>query len=305
MKIYSDAYTQYEALEFLVSHLTQTEPEPERITFTLGTQTPRMPLDSSSVQTDPLPSPAVDKIEMIIQTDTPIEDTSESVASTSTANKTSRDLPPSYSESRKNDLHPDHSEQHEMRIAAEAIRKWHKGIEIPLSPVQGGISEDAIEEWAALKEEMGFECLAIDKVIEMSIKTGRSRSERSTATSESSAPLGRRRNKFYNIYNTFVYGKDERKANADAERPLAAAVTNSAVFLGLCVVAAGVLVGPYMHHQYTIPGGPTYYDRAAWSEFNSLYPVGEGFAHDGAAGVWAFIGRVGGGAARMARGWPT
>lgn len=302
VKSYSDAYTQYEASGFLESRTTQTDPEPKKAVFTSGAQTMQIQVDSSSVQTDPIPPPLpVAKVEMDIQTELPFEDPNESVASTSTANRSGRDLPPSYTESGK-DLKRETQEQHDMHIASEAIRKWHRGMDVPLSPMPNGISEDALEEWAALKEEMGFECLAIEKVLEMSSRTGRSRSERSTATSESSSG-GRRKSRFYNIYNTFVYGKDG--GSAEAERPLAAAVTQSAMFLGVCVVAAGVLVGPYMHHQYTIPGGPTYYDRAAWSEFNTMYPVGEGFVQDGAAGVWSFIGRVGGGAARMARGWPT
>ena len=62
---------------------------------------------------------------------------------------------------------------------------------------------------------------------------------------------------------------------------------------------------PYMAPQYAVPGGATYYDRAAWNSFNSIHAGGEMFAPDGTAAVWNFIGRVGGGAARIARGWPT
>jgi len=36
-----------------------------------------------------------------------------------------------------------------------------------------------------------------------------------------------------------------------------------------------------------------------------MQAAGEGFGPDGTAAVWNFLGRVGGGAARMARGWPT
>ncbi|KAF5327764.1 hypothetical protein D9619_004084 [Psilocybe cf. subviscida] len=36
-----------------------------------------------------------------------------------------------------------------------------------------------------------------------------------------------------------------------------------------------------------------------------FHGVGEGFAPDGTAVVWSFLGRVGGSAARMARGWST
>jgi hypothetical protein len=42
-----------------------------------------------------------------------------------------------------------------------------------------------------------------------------------------------------------------------------------------------------------------------WNTFNSMHATGEGFAPDGTAAVWNFLGWVGSGAARIARGWPT
>jgi hypothetical protein len=41
-----------------------------------------------------------------------------------------------------------------------------------------------------------------------------------------------------------------------------------------------------------IPGGPTYYDRAAWTSFNSMQASGEGFAADRASAFWDLIGLV-------------
>jgi len=65
-------------------------------------------------------------------------------------------------------------------------------------------------------------------------------------------------------------------------------------------------VSPYMAPAYySVPGGPTYYDRAAWTSFNTLQGTGEGFSSDGTTTVWNFLGRVGGVLLRIARGWPT
>ena len=151
----------------------------------------------------------------------------------------------------------------------------------------------------------------------MSIKTGLPREAAAAARGEGPAvaeaesdseasgrgPTSRRvtrKGRFYNIYNTFVYGHPERERNA-----LSANITQAAVVLGVCAIAASVMTAPYTQPQYQVPGAPTYYDRAAWSEFNRLYPAGEGFGGDGAATVWDFLSRITGGAARMARGWPT
>lgn len=342
-KEYSDAYTQYEQSEFLSSATTQTDAEPKKAVASFSTQT-EIVTSTSSAQTDPIhvPPPIV-KVEMEIQTESPdLEEGSSSGSATPAEDMASSsstvlpptpkaalqsaflgDLPPSYSQIADLDGN-DPQTQRDMRVAAETVRKWHAGLHVPLNPVPGGVSADALEEWTALKEELGFECLAIDKVIEMSIKTGLPRDvaaaargegptigndddDEAESDSESGAakglPAGRRfarKNRFYNIYNTFVYGHPERERTT-----LGANLTQAAVVLGVCAIAASVLTAPYTQPQYNVPGAPTYYDRAAWSEFNRLYPAGEGFAGDGAATVWDFLGRIGGGAARMARGWPT
>jgi len=75
----------------------------------------------------------------------------------------------------------------------------------------------------------------------------------------------------------------------------------------LCAGASAVAVF-FMTHgssQVVIPGGPTYYDRAAWSSFNTMHANGEGFAGDGTSVVWNFLSRLSGGAARIVQGWPT
>ena len=228
------------------------------------------------------------------------------------------DLPPSYAQITGGSDNPvDAQTQRDMAVAAEAIRKWHDGLHLPLSPIPGGVSVDAIEEWTALKEELGFDCSAIDKVLEMSLKNGpRSTRDDDLLSSPGAGPSSRRytrKNRFYNIYNTFVYGSDrdrERKDEEDEDRHRGATfqpgMLQTCAVAGLFALAVSVFTAPYMQAQYSVPGGPTYYDRMAWAEFNRLNPAGEGFVMDGATSIWDFIGRVGGEAARMAaRNFPT
>ncbi|KAL5504361.1 hypothetical protein ACEPAH_8435 [Sanghuangporus vaninii] len=311
VKHYSDAYTQHEVSEFTASNCVQTDPEPKRPMAALSTQTEMTSTTTSLIQTDPEPVPKpVLKLETEVQTDALDSEHSGTFvddSEASTSKRPNRDLPPSYAESSQS---AEDQEQRDMRIASEAILRWHKGLDVPLSPLPKGISDDALEEWAALKQEIGFDCLAIDKVLEMSLKTGCSRDGTRSERSSTAAPTevssaSSRRSRLYNIYNTFVYGKPDAERDQERDRSLAAGLTQAAVVLGGCIVAAGLLSGPYLHPQYNIPGGPTYYDRAAFSEFNNLAPVGEGFVPDGAATVWDFLGRIGGEAARMARGWPS
>ena len=158
---------------------------------------------------------------------------------------------------------------------------------MPIAPVPEGISEDAIEDWKALKEELGIECHAVEQIIGNSRRTGLPRSSKTP-----------RRGRFYNIYNTYVYGdKPEGSSGAFSYSQVLFYVGASA--------AVAFLVGSSIAPQYAIPGGPTYYDRAAWSSFNSIQAVGEGFPGDGSTALWGFLGKLGGGAARTLQGWPT
>lgn len=191
------------------------------------------------------------------------------------------DQPPAY-----NQINAQAQEERDWRVVAESLKKWHRGAKIPFEPVPGGISEEAIEEWKALKEELGVECMVIDKIVESSERTPRS-------------PKPRRGGRFYNIYNTYVYG--DKNASNSSSSGLAGQVVMWIAASALVLLAAS----PYMVPHYSMQGGPTYYDRTAWSSFNTMQAAGEGFSPDGTAAVWNFLGRVGGGAARIARGWPT
>jgi hypothetical protein len=323
---YTDAYTQHDLASFTTTSVAQTDPAPRVLATSLGIQTDgQLTSASLSTQTD-IPIPRV-MTEVEVQTEEPRTSRSpspqeydEALASSSSTvlpptprakpasldvlNPNSPiDLPPSYnqvtSETPSHDiLHlldtedlsfsdiPDPRKRRDLRIAIETLRIWHSGLEVPLRPPVR-VSAEMLEEWRALKEEVGIGCGIFDRALE------------SAATSVPTS--GRHKSsRFYNIYNTYVYGSD----NAAGKVPWSGLASH----VLLCVGASAVVffaMSPFLAHQYVVPGGPTYYDRTAWSSFNTMRPAGEGFSSEGNIAVWNFLGRLGGGAARIARGWPT
>jgi hypothetical protein len=207
------------------------------------------------------------------------------------------DEPPAY-----NQITDDRGEG-EWRVAAETLKKWHNGVKIPFEPVEGGITEEAVEDWKALKQELGVECMVIDKIVANSERTV------TAATSTSRLPReqkARRSGRFYNIYNTYVYGDGTKPSSSPTSSGSFSFgfASQAVMFMGASALVL-MAATPYLVPTYSIPGGATYYDRSAWNSFNSMQAAGEGFGPDGTAAVWNFLGRVGDGAARMARGWPT
>ncbi|PPQ92590.1 hypothetical protein CVT25_007282 [Psilocybe cyanescens] len=288
LKEYSDFGTQYDPTEFAVNHGVQTEFELKPVKTSFSIQTDEIP------QPKPVPAaPPRITVEMEIQTEEAAEEPSrspspahdESMASSSSTivPPTPKalpkpldhlDEPPAYNQVTEAD-----KEERKWRLAAEAtLKEWHHGAKIPLEPIAGGVSEETVEEWKALKQELGVECTVIDKIIAASDKTPR----------KDPKP---RRNRFYNIYNTYVYG------DKNATSP-----TTSQVITYLSVGALAVFaVTPYIMPHNSIPGGVTYADRAAWNSFNAM----PGDTADGTTAVLEIIRRLTGGAARYARGWPT
>ncbi|KAJ7081877.1 hypothetical protein B0H15DRAFT_940416 [Mycena belliarum] len=286
LKEYSDSSTQYEAHLFLVSHKTQTDSEPKILTA------------SATMQTDPEPvvalPPAPNTSEMEIQTEPePEPEPVEPKASTSVPAPTPTDAPPAY----KQVLSPEEQEEHDWRVTVATLKKYHPGARVE-EGVPGGISLDALEDWRALKEELGVSCLVVDKILNNSPHTGLPRAP----TDADAIPHRRRGGRFYNIYNTYVYG-GAKAPNSNAN-PFPA-IPPPALWVGGTVLFFLMLGPSVMIPYYSVPGGPTHYDRAVWSSFNTMQGVGEGFSNDGTEAVWSFLGRVGGGAARMVRGWPT
>lgn len=301
-KEYSDAYTQHESAEFTASAQIQTDLEPKILTASFSTQTDEPLVQTLAIQTDPepLPPPKV-TIDTEIQTEEVAVETSRSPSPNETMASSSSTLVPPTPKPAIASLHPDlppaynqvteqDQDEQKWRVATETLKHWHKGVNIPFEPVPGGVSEDAVEHWKSLQDELGIGCMVVDEVIATSEKTGQPRSTKD----------GKRRSKFYNIYNTYVYGHGK---DGPSSFP-----TSFASQIALCMGASAFVVlalGPYVIPHYAIPGGPTYYDRSAWHAFNSMQATGEGFSPDSATAVWSFIGRVGDGAARIARGWPT
>ncbi|KAF5374495.1 hypothetical protein D9615_009115 [Tricholomella constricta] len=304
-KEYSDSSCQYDPLFFSTSHQTQTDPEPKviRVSFSTQTEAPRLATFATQTEPDPIPVLRImaemqvqtDEIEEVSRSPSPQAEQTESMASSSSTiipptpkahlrAMEPHDEPPAY-----NQINVQEQEEREWRALAETLKKWHPGAKIPFEAVEGGISAEAIEEWKALKEELGVECMVIDKIVESS--------ERAPRSPKDGKP--RRGGRFYNIYNTYVYG--DKNAPASSSTGVAGQVV---MWIGASALVL-LAVSPYMVPHYSVQGGPTYYDRTAWSSFNTMQAAGEGFSPDGTAAVWNFLGRVGGGAARIARGWPT
>ncbi|KAF8910537.1 hypothetical protein CPB84DRAFT_1763906 [Gymnopilus junonius] len=304
LKEYSDTATQYDPTLFAVNHSMQTESERKPIKVAFSIQTDEIPQPKAL----PPPPPRI-TVEMEIQTETeevaeepsrsPSPGHDESMASSSSTivpptpkqqplhKHLEFDEPPAYTPEME-------LEEREWRAAAEALKKWHHGVKIPFEPVAGGISEETAEEWKALKHELGVECTVIDKIVEGSERVQRPR--------DPTKP--RRSGRFYNIYNTYIYGNHKGPSSSSATFPTDL-LRQGIVFAGASALVI-LAITPYISPPTaTIPGGLTYYDRAAWNSFNSMPRAGEGFVPDGTAAVWNFLGRVGGGAARLARGWPT
>ncbi|KAL1667408.1 hypothetical protein GGF50DRAFT_112303 [Schizophyllum commune] len=191
------------------------------------------------------------------------------------------------------DAPPAYEEDEEERIT----RKLHP--HLALSPK--GISREALEEWRNLKEETGVDCLVIERLLE---SAAGSSSSSAASTSDASAP--RRRSRFYNIYNTYIYPES---TPGGLNRPQFSWVHLSVGVLSTAIVF--YLSSAAQAPQYQmIPGGPTVYDREAWNAFNRLAGGSEGMltnvgAGDGTEAVWSFLRRGVNGAAMYARGWPT
>ncbi|KAF5327753.1 hypothetical protein D9619_004089 [Psilocybe cf. subviscida] len=309
VKEYSDGSTQYDPTLFAVNHGMQTDPEPKVIYASFEVQTDEMPEPEPRI-IEVAPAPRI-TMEMEIQTDavevaaepsrSPSPAPEESMASSSstivppTPKPSAKHLadqldePPAYNQVTEAD-----KEEREWRLAADTLKKWHQGVQIPLGPVAGGVSEETAEDWKAIKRELGVDCMVIDRLIAASTSSADAAGT-STSVDGKTRTAARRRGRFYNIYNTYVYG-DKGSGGAS--------LATNIVSYGLMAFGAGALavlaVAPHMASQDAVPGGATYYDRAAWNSFNSFHGAGEGFAPDGTAVVWSFLGRVGGGAARMA-----
>jgi len=303
---YVDAEVQHELSTLDVE--VQALPEPKPVMASFSIQTEETPVSSVLIQTDPEPTPPQKTVvEMQVQTDeidadeTPSRDQHEGEESMASSSSTL--LPPtpkpSVEQLHQHDLPPTYDRSELDFRVAEAIKDLHPGSTRPNEVLRRiGLSNDALEEWKALKAELGVECAIVDKLLAESPKSGRPRPSTSTALSSStssSSSSSSRKGRFYNIYNTYIYGGGTGGPGV---------LTNMILYAGASAVAFA-LMARLGNPQYHIPGGPTYYDRAAWTSFNTMQASGEGFAADGANAFWDLVGRLSGNAARIVQGWPT
>ncbi|KAG8813520.1 hypothetical protein FRC17_001541 [Serendipita sp. 399] len=173
----------------------------------------------------------------------------------------------------------------------EILRKWH-GVKV-LGPLPGGVSQEAIDDWHALKRELGIKCPIIEEIIEQSDKqTSRSRLPSGFGLSPMRRESARRyveggKRRFYNIYNTYILGGDQ--ASTSSSTTTASRDTNNnvvnVVAAGKWVVAFGAWSAFLLWYgsggdlsQVAAPGSPNYTDHALWTSFNTLAGgAGEGF----------------------------
>ncbi|KAK7035562.1 hypothetical protein VNI00_011855 [Paramarasmius palmivorus] len=297
VKEYSDSSTQYDPSLFLVATSSQTDPPPpppKKVVVDVQTEVIEEPVE-----------PTPEKAEMEIQTD-PVEvvvevkkEEPEPEPIASSSKQTLDDSPPAY----------DEEAEIQRRVRAELL-KLHGVIGSDIE-----VSEGLQEEWAAFKDELGVGCGVIDEVL------AKSRVVRRKPEAKEEEKGKRGYSRFYrNIYNTYI------SPSSSGPNPPGGAsniITQTAIIAGASALVVGAsalvqmaLAGSGIGPQYGwgVPGGPTYHDRVAWASFNALPGGGgEGFGYaaggyaggGGAAEVFNFLGRVGGGAARIVRGWPT
>lgn len=191
------------------------------------------------------------------------------------------DAPPSYTSTQPAASTPGPSANDRAALMKEVLAEWHPSERALLEAIPNGVSQETLADWENLKKEIGIECRVLDAVLE---------------TSQADVPhrprnhkRDHRANRFYNIYNTYIYGDNGPSAN----------LVPVFVFGGL---AMGLLLAaqPFMPTAYMTPGTPNYVDRIGWQAANSLGPSGVGFDQNtGRAGV-GFLRMLFGGAQIMA-----
>ncbi|CAG7849354.1 SubName: Full=Uncharacterized protein {ECO:0000313/EMBL:CCA78069.1} [Serendipita indica DSM 11827] len=184
------------------------------------------------------------------------------------------------------------------------LRKWH-GVKV-LGPLPGGISREAVDDWHALKRELGIKCPIIEEIIEQSDKQGTGSRTPGFTFSPIKKESARRyveggKRRFYNIYNTYILGGEGASTSASAQREgVGASSGTGAISTGKWVIAFGawsaflLWVGSGGEITRVVaPGAPTYADRALWSSFNALTGgAGEGFGATAAAPPVDAVGAV-------------
>ncbi|KAH7918023.1 hypothetical protein BV22DRAFT_1134916 [Leucogyrophana mollusca] len=185
----SETHIQTQASLFAHEMRVQTDPEPEP--EKAQTQSFAVQTETAKKEPEPAPLPRI-TTSVDVQTEPYVEEDALASSSSTVLPPTPKapaehkhahtDPPPSYHSVAKQDQDTSTDDPDWC-----VLKKWHKGLGIPFEGrVQ--LSADAVEEWRALKDDLGVGCAIIDKLIETS-----------------SAKAARtHRNWFYNIYNTLM-----------------------------------------------------------------------------------------------------
>lgn len=241
--------------------------------------------------------------EMDIQTDVVVEEEDESKAASSSAQVPS-DEPPAYpgpSSSRAQE-EAEKEEQAELSV----LRKWHHSLgtldinDVLKNSPKGSlsVSKDILKDWARVQRAAGVDCSVVDRLLRSAAAAGGIDEEEDEEASETSreSRLSLRR------LSTHL-------PNLPGNIKLTSYIPHTVIVTTLSLIIGAVLA-PHMNPANEPIGGATYYDRRAWSSFNTLGGGGEGFPGFGVQGgtegaLWKVVEAVLGGGARYARGLPT
>jgi len=298
-KQYADASTQHEYPPVLATADTQTDSDPVPVLNTVSIQTdeivppvvdvaefaaqtdepprPASPLRSSiEIQTDePEPAPAPVQPVEAIEPPAPstsrhlLDDDEDLASSTTTVRPVSPDPDdlPSYAR-----LEEDSKE----KVGLAVLAKWHPHMR-STAPLPNGISREAVEGWETLKTEIGFECMAIEKVVQGS------------QVREDPPPVTE-------VVKAIDVPRDPRRW-----------LPYLTLTLGICGICAMALAISARRSAFVRMGVPSYRDRKLWSLYNTLAgPNLEGFNRRVPAfgmfdSIWRFGERLFLGAAEIRR----
>ncbi|KAH7102837.1 hypothetical protein BKA62DRAFT_742877 [Auriculariales sp. MPI-PUGE-AT-0066] len=226
------------------------------------------------------------------------------------------ELPPSYAQL----FTPQKLMNPRALAARDAVAHWHRGAPIPLAPVPGGVSREALAAWGKLKGELGVDCMVIDKILAVSATRTppasppsthatlrRRRSQSISLSTPATAPHGpapahsrqspkqmppqrnkaggRRRWRFSDLWNVYA-------ARNELPRKMFYPIVVLGAWTAVVVVAT-----PFITHYFAVPGVPDVGDRAALSALRTLAGgAGEGFRggprDDALDAVWIVIERL-------------
>lgn len=191
----------------------------------------------------------------------------------------------------------------EEQAELSVLRKWHRSLDVMdvkdiLSHSPRGslsVSKDIMKDWARVQRAAGVDCTVVDRLLRNATGSDEEGEEEENDTISEYRLSFRRLSTHLPNFKFTSY------------------IPQTLIFTSLSIMV-GVVLAPHMGNQMNEPiGGATYYDRRAWSSFNTLGGGGEGFpgfgvgGHQGGAenALWKVVEAIVGGGARYVRGLPT